>query len=160
MEKKSKFKKMATLGIASGLIMAAQAPINANASGVTLAGGGCGGKSCGAKTAKYYTADADDSVQQQTNQRQPQQQGCGGRSAQANQTNRQGFGSGQQQTQLSETELLQQLSPEGKAAYQRLTPEGKALALRLASQSTYKDKNEAVKAAEAASKRSPQKNGY
>lgn len=48
---------------------------------------------------------------------------------------------------MTEKDLMEKLSPEGKTIYQGLDAEGKALALKLANDSTYKDKNDAVKAA-------------
>lgn len=57
------------------------------------------------------------------------------------------YGRSSGMTTLTEAELLQQLSPQGKAIYNSLDAEGKAMALQLASQDTYRDKNVAVKEA-------------
>ncbi|MGZ3632711.1 MAG: hypothetical protein ACXVAJ_00050 [Parachlamydiaceae bacterium] len=59
------------------------------------------------------------------------------------------------QAPLSEQELMNQLSAQGKATFQSLTAEGKALALKLANE--YEDKNLAVKAA--AAKMAEKRNG-
>lgn len=170
--KKSNFKKMALMGMAGGLLMAAQAPaaVTGNAKD-KLAGGGCGGKGggcggyrpnnpqverhgcgggsptrqsqnytaschnksgCGGSQAyaprqsQYYTADADADEQMYPSS-----------SMQSNQT------SGRMMT---ESELMNQLTPENKALFQTLDAEGKAMALKLASE-TYTDKNQAVKMA-------------
>jgi hypothetical protein len=49
---------------------------------------------------------------------------------------------------LTEAQLQDMLSPQGKAIYQSLDPEGKALAIQLAGQDSYRDKNLAVKEAQ------------
>lgn len=246
---KKKFKKLAVMGMAGGMLMAGQATAIA---GMNVASAGCGKGGCSAsKSSRYYTADAEDTLnQQQMNtsypQSQPQprssscsaapqqqwntqpqprssscnaapmpqqwsyqprqscgapqpqpqqwaQQGCGGQqrpqgpqgnpntySADAYDTmNRpssqnqfggsQGQFSGQRGNQqqqdwstpqpqttgkmMSEGDLLPLLSKEGKTIYQNLSPEGKEIARKLASQSTYADKNDAVKAADAMQKR-------
>lgn len=49
---------------------------------------------------------------------------------------------------ISEGELMKQLNAQGKAIYNSLDTEGRALALQLASQDSYKDKNQAVKEAQ------------
>ena len=48
---------------------------------------------------------------------------------------------------LTETELLSQLNEQGKTTYRNLDTAGKAIALKLAAESNYKDKNDAVEAA-------------
>lgn len=64
---------------------------------------------------RNYTADATDSMQMQSSK------------------------------QMTESDLMNQLSPEMRTSFQNLSPEGKAMALRLANQ--YQDKNQAVKEA-------------
>jgi hypothetical protein len=49
---------------------------------------------------------------------------------------------------LTEAQLLDLLTPQGKSIYLSLDPEGKKLAIQLASQDSYKDKNLAVKEAQ------------
>jgi len=228
---KSNFKKLALMGMAGGMLFASQTPVDANISdsGITLAAG-CGGagKGCGGQQPKNFTADANDSIQMQTQGytnhgcggQQPRNynpapqgyisQGCGGQrpsypqqqpswgpqqaymdpSAQQQQpqwqqqsqptqqwqrdqqfSNQPMMGRDQQmlgtQTtmqgakEIPESELLPQLDKNGKDAYQRLNTYGKQLARQFAAQNTYRDKNEAVKAAEAASKtNAPRGSGY
>ncbi len=57
---------------------------------------------------------------------------------------------------MTEDQLKSQLNDQGKEMYDNLSPEGKALALKLASGSTFRDKNMAVKvAAQRSERRAP-----
>lgn len=51
-------------------------------------------------------------------------------------------------TKLTKTELIQQLSPQGKVIFSSLDEEGQRIALDLASKDSYTDKNLAVKEAQ------------
>lgn len=53
---KSKFKKLALMGITGGIILASQSPVDLNASSGFTVAAGCG-KSCGAKKSQNFTAD-------------------------------------------------------------------------------------------------------
>ena len=61
---------------------------------------------------------------------------------------------------ITEEELLMKLSPQGKADYMSLDTRGKATALQLASQSSYQDKNMAVKEAKKRSQQGGMSNRY
>lgn len=132
---KSNFKKMALMGMASGMLLASQSPVNAETSnnvGVMMAhscGSGCGGSrgqqqgyhgggggSCNSyrggngcssyKNSPNYVAENDDRNYSQSSQET-----------------------------LTESDLESQLNSEGKAIFRGLDPQGKALALKLATQS-------------------------
>lgn len=143
---KQKFKKIALMGMAGGMLMANQTAANASietqvgSSGTFLAAhgcaGGCAGRSANNSCAgrgKYNPPSYDDetAATDATDYQQDrfsQQQGM----RPAGKT-------------ISENEFLSQLNSDGRSLYERLSPEGKAIALQLAQR--FNDKNEAVRAA-------------
>lgn len=112
---KSKFKKLAVMGMAGGLLLSAQSQVNAtdiDAIETVVAHSSCGNGTCSGKKAPQdrhgdnsYSADSDRPVQY-----------ANGKKA------------------MNEAELMSKLDSEGKRTYQSLDAEGKALALKLASQ--------------------------
>lgn len=161
---KSKFKKMALMGMAGGMLIATQSPVSAEAnsgSGTYLAGGACGGKggcggsrSAGGAPQGWHSCGSSSSSNPYTNSPQndryytsdsqdsysPSSQGT----YQQKSTTTTTMGT-RTNTMMSESEFMSQLNADGKALYQSLSPEGKALALR--NSQNFQDKNEAVKAA-------------
>jgi hypothetical protein len=61
---------------------------------------------------------------------------------------------------ITEEELLVKLNPQGRADYMSMDPKGKAMALQLASQTSYQDKNMAVKEAKKRSSQQGMSNRY
>ncbi len=148
------------MGMVGGALLATQAPAEA-AEGVTsmnLAGHSCGSGSCGAKT-RTTTPNENGCANKGgcAGKTAPQANGCASKAnGCANKSNGRGY-TADASTEMkdatarkiwTESELLNSLNDSGKVAYRNLTPEGKALALKLASTEQYKDKNDAVKAAE------------
>lgn len=156
---KSDFKKMALMGMAGGMLLVSQSPVNAEAAnnvGVMMAQS-CGAHSCSGQP------------QPPTGPRYSDRGSCGGANPQPNgprysdrgscgapQPNR-GYTADNFDDQsrlqsstsykkvMTESELMSQLNSEGKTTFQGLDAEGKALALKFANQ--YDDKNFAVKMA-------------
>lgn len=151
--KKPNFKKLAMMGMASGMMLGAQASVNADTSnaGITLASS-CGGRgSCGGMyQPQPNTGRGSCGSQPQPNSgrsscgSQAQPRGSRYMTADADnlpqQQERMAHGK-----MMTENEFIPQLSPQGKSLYMSLDREGKKEALRTASQ--YSDKNEAVRMA-------------
>ena len=119
---KSKFKKLAVMGMAGGLLLSAQAGVEAvnidTTTDTFLAHNGCGNGSCGSKPKPP-----------QNNGGCNERSKCNGYTADSDRVVQQAHGS-----KLTESELLNKLDGEGKRTYQSLDAEGKALALKLANQ--------------------------
>lgn len=168
MDKKSKLKKLALMGMASGAMIATTLPGSANASSATYlaasCGAGCGGggfqpgagcngqKQPGGGGCNGYRPGCNN-YKNGCNGNQPRS-GCNSSTQQRGRYNTADADTMPRQqmhnkmhTSMSESELLSKLSPEGTRMYQNLSPEGKELARKLAAQDMFKDKNEAVKAA-------------
>jgi hypothetical protein len=155
-----KLKKLAMLGITGGVLMTGQSAI-ANeesaiieeSSNISLlahqcgSGGGCGAPKqpgyrsggCGGQTPPSYKQGCG-------GQSQPKQNGCGSQRPSSGRGDYYTADNGQvtdvdTSKQLTEDQLISQLSAEGKATYQSLDSEGKSLALKMAS-STCKGQND------------------
>lgn len=148
---KSKLKKIAIMGMASGMMLAAPAIVSAE--GAQLAGG-CGAGKCGGQRPNQTPTSRSSCGGQRPSSscggQQRPSHSCGGAAsrnytADADMMDQRAMAPSM--TMMSETELLKSLNAEGKATYQSLDAQGKALALKLASSDTYKDKNQAVKEA-------------
>lgn len=142
---KTNFKKFALMGMAGGMLVASQTPVEANAADLLsdtshiVVAHSCGGGKCGAPpqqtpsnrgigSSKNYTAYDTDTTQQRRT------------STYQDSTNRDASN-----RQMTESEFLSKLNPDTKKQYQNLSSEAKAEALRLAP--SYSDKNQAVKVA-------------
>lgn len=125
------FKQLALLGMAGGLLIASQAPVQAEVmtdSEILLAGqGGCA--SCNSQKAPQKHIQPDNMLSESDTQ------------LMKDTSRKQGATSPHA---MKESDLLPQLSENGKGTYQTLDVEGKALALKLAAE---QNPNEAVKIA-------------
>lgn len=139
---KHNFKKIALMGLAGGMLLAAQAPVAAHVAvetETTVAGCGGAGSCSGSQRPRGSSCSASRGT---SGEKRP---------------NRSFIAEGEttQTRTLTESELLSKLNAEGKAVYQGLSPEGKALVMRMVNESCkggsacngYKDVNELVKSA-------------
>lgn len=157
-------KKLASLGLASGLMMAA-APVQADTagqlSGTYLAhscgGGGGSGHQCGGQSAQNQGSQ---NQWQNQNRQTPRQNSCNAtanRSTSQSCNSKNGCGGTQNYSNvpyynpnnnsiadndaapkanaaMSESDFMSQLNAQSKATFQSMSPEGKALAMKLAQQ--------------------------
>lgn len=150
--KKTNFKKMAIMGMAGGMLIAAQSPLsaeNAGTAGTFLAGGCGGGGGCGG-----YKGGSTDNLPGYYHQTNSQtRSSCSNKRGNIADNYSEVQDQASQQNQFSrrpitESELLRQLNEQGRNTFQNLTPEGKALALTFANQNIPStDKNESVRLA-------------
>ncbi len=138
-------KDLAKIALAALVLISAnpvngQADQNPEAAGIFLATGcpahGCPSKSSGSSSKNDVADNATGSSD--TNYKRNS----------SYQTSSAGVTNSTSSATLTETQLLDVLSPQGKAIYLSLDPEGKSLAIQLASQDSYQDKNLAVKDAQ------------
>lgn len=131
------FKKLALMGLATGLLTSGQAVAESNQVIITPGqevAAACG-SSCGAQRPqssgrdRRYNPVADSTYDQRYD----------------TQSNWSNFNNSSPQTSTTESALLQQLNPQSKAMYQSFDRATKDIVLRTASQ--FSDKNEAVRAA-------------
>lgn len=147
---KSKFKKLALLGMAGGLLLATESVVQADEYVMTeqshYLARSCGSK-CSSPSNKFNsdvdlskdnddTADASDTEDESKSMAQQQ----------ATQPQQQQWTKGTPNP-MTERELIGKLSPDAKSLYWGLDPEGKAVALKFVNEGSYNNVNKAVEAA-------------
>lgn len=147
--------KLAVAALATVAVLPAGVEAGVQQSAGTFLAAGCGGNGCNGNKTAYNYGTSNTPSQTDTYNYNAQ-----GRPVDANidyrvdtdanvntNANRSSWWSSSTTT-ISETELLKQLSPQGRAIYQSLDTEGKKEAQRLAAQENFKDKDSAVREAQ------------
>ncbi|MBA3956959.1 MAG: hypothetical protein H0X51_00995 [Parachlamydiaceae bacterium] len=134
---KPNFKKVALMGMASGMLLASQTLAAHSGSGTTVAAGSCGSK-CGGSNRSTNTRDYTGPTSHGCGGASSNSTGCGGHNRNGGNTRNY---TADEPTVISttkkamtESELRAQLNAETKTVFDNLSPEGKALALKLANQ--------------------------
>lgn len=153
--------KLAVAALATVSVMPAASQAEVESVGTFLAAGCGGGGKCGGSTAYNYNntgANQRDTYNYNTQgQNRPgtdanvdyraSTTNTYGTDTDAN-ANRSSWWSSSSTTTITETDLVKQLSPQGRAIFQSLDSEGKKEAVRLANQENFQDKDAAVREAQ------------